>query len=496
MKLEELTSVLSSEEQKSFVIYLSKLNKRSDTKNIELFQLIVGGASSQDIPSKLYGVDNKRAYHALRIRLQKNIVNYLGQDGLKEEASEEVEIYKLVFLGRKFLQKQHYKIGSEFLLLAKEKAITVQHYVLLNEIYHSMIQYSYTCGIIDLKKTIELHASNTRYLIQEEKLNIVYALIQNKLTGQLYDRGEDIPIDLVSNLIKEYNVDINSFNTFKSLFQYTKILLAVAQAKNDYYGFIHDIIERYQRIAQMKEESDRQLFYQVRLLYSISNTCFRVKDFEKCKAFLTLLSPCINNSKFSYKERFQYKFVMLKALCDNYSGNNLRAIHLIESINLNQIENYKDRYDLLACHILFLIHAGNLDGAKKVLSTLFHTDNYYEERMGMDWLLKLRLIEIILFFDLGEDDLVVSRLRSYKRSLLPYLEAQKQHRVIRFVKLIEKMFNDSTLTITKEFETMVDKSIVNPTKQEDIFVQSFYGWMKARMLKRNVYEVTLELVKL
>jgi hypothetical protein len=277
MKLEELVSVLNPEEQVNFLGYLSKVNKRKDAKNKELFQLLLKGCNSKDIPKKLYGEDNKRAYHALRIRLQKNIIDYLGQDGLQSEALEEVSIYKLVFLGRKFLQKQHYDIGMEFLLLAKEKAEKVQHYVLLNEIFHSMVQYSYASEKIDVHEIIDVHAKNATYLIQEERLNVVYALIQNKLKSHLYQRDTEIPDDLISNLIGEYKLNLNSFTTFKALFQYIKIHLAVAQAKNNYYGFIEEIIDQYDIVTKLKEDSDRQLFYHVRLLYSISNPSFRIK---------------------------------------------------------------------------------------------------------------------------------------------------------------------------------------------------------------------------
>lgn len=494
MKLERLVSVLSEEEKSRFVMYLGSLNKRKDTKNIDLFKCLVDGMSSKEIPTALYGNDNKRAYHALRIRLQKNIIDYLGQDGLQTEALEEVGIYKLVFLGRKFLQKQHYEIGTEFLFLAKEKAVKVQHYVLLNEIYHSLIQYAHMSKDLVLEDLIFVHEQNGKFLIQEEKLNVVYALIQERLSSQLYGDRKEIPSNLVSKLIEEHQIELTTFKSFKALFQYIKLHLAVAQARNNYYGFIDRIIEQYEFVKSVQQDSERQEYYHARLLYSITNTLFRIKDFKACQEYNEKLSDLIFKPSFAYRERFKYKYILMAALCENYLGDNKAALDTLGRVKLEKVPDFRDRCDIHTIRFLFLMHAEEHAEAKKWASKMFHSDKYYEDRMGVDWLMKFRLIEIILFFELQESDLLESRIRSFKRAFFKYLKDSDQERVVQFLKIVEKIFMQPELVHDAEFKGLMEASIgADKPTDEDAFVQSYYGWLKSKVENRNVYEVTLEL---
>lgn len=497
MKLERLVSVLDENEKSRFILYLHSVNKRKDTKNIELFNCLYHNMPSKEIPTALYGKDNKRAYHALRIRLQKNLIDYLGQDGLQNEATEEVAIYKLVFLGRKYLQKQHYEIGIEFLNTAEQKALKVQHYVLLNEIYHSLIQYAHHSKKLNLASLIEVHGHNSKLLIQEEKLNMVYALIQASLSDLLYGKRQEIPSNLVGQLISQHEIELKTFTSFKALFQYIKLHLAVAQARNNYYGFIEEIIDQYEFVRSIQKDSDRQLYYHARLLYSITNTLFRIKDFKSCKLFNEKLQALITKTDFAYKDRFKYKYIVMEALCDNYQGKNSQAIIRLEKVALEKVPDFRDRYDILTCHFLFLMHAERHHEAKRLTAQTFHSDKYYEDRMGLDWLMKFKLIEVILFFELGEFDLLESRVRSFKRSFFNYLRDSNQGRVIQFFKLIERIFSNPEIVNEKEFKNHMETSIgADVAMNEDVFVQSYYAWLKSKIEKKPVYEITMGLAEM
>ena len=68
--LNEIVSTLSPEDQRHFIMYLERKNTRSDTKNIQLFKLLLKNElNSNDVCLKLYKSNKKDAYHALRKRL-------------------------------------------------------------------------------------------------------------------------------------------------------------------------------------------------------------------------------------------------------------------------------------------------------------------------------------------------------------------------------------------------------------------------------------------
>jgi hypothetical protein len=48
-----------------------------------------------------------------------------------------------------------------------------------------------------------------------------------------------------------------------------------------------------------------------------------------------------------------------------------------------------------------------------------------------------------------------------------------------------------------DFKNLIQNSVEwKPREQEDIFMMCFYAWLKSKMEKRDIYELTLELVAL
>ena len=60
--IDAIISQFSTEEQQEFIKYLNYKNKRHDTKNVQLFKLLLANHPAKEIPQKLYGKDNKTAF--------------------------------------------------------------------------------------------------------------------------------------------------------------------------------------------------------------------------------------------------------------------------------------------------------------------------------------------------------------------------------------------------------------------------------------------------
>lgn len=64
--IESIISNFSADERSNFIGYLKFKNKRHDTKNIQLFKLLIEKNTSKEISKKLYRDEKNSAYHALR----------------------------------------------------------------------------------------------------------------------------------------------------------------------------------------------------------------------------------------------------------------------------------------------------------------------------------------------------------------------------------------------------------------------------------------------
>jgi len=134
--------------------------------------------------------------------------------------------------------------------------------------------------------------------------------------------------------------------------------------------------------------------------------------------------------------------------------------------------------------------------AHHIFSKFYHTDKWYSEKAGTEWTIKKNLIEILLHLELNQIDLFESRLLSFKRNYFKYLKDIKQERVIIYLGLVETYYKKPETVTSKSFYNKVEDSFEwIGVKREDIFVMSFYAWLKSKMERKPLFETTLQLVE-
>ena len=118
------------------------------------------------------------------------------------------------------------------------------------------------------------------------------------------------------------------------------------------------------------------------------------------------------------------------------------------------------------------------------------------KKADIEWVIKKNLIEILLHIELKNVDLVESRLLSFRRNYSKFLKDIKQQRAITYLNLVNEYFNAPEKITTVAFKNKVENSFEwIGGKQEDIFVMSFYAWLKSKMENKPLFLTTLDLIK-
>ena len=200
-----------------------------------------------------------------------------------------------------------------------------------------------------------------------------------------------------------------------------------------------------------------------------------------------------NNKK--YFPAFRLKFNLLLALNLNYSNQQDQAITLLETLLLKKHHDIETLLDIYLSLAMYYIQANNFKKAHAVFKTFYHTDLYYETKAGKEWVIKKNLIEIILHIELENIDLVESRLLSFKRQYFNYLKQINQERVITYLQFVERYYKKPDSIKTRHFKNKMEAAFIwVEAKREDIFVMSFFAWLKSKIENKPLYKATLELV--
>jgi hypothetical protein len=494
--LNAIISTFSSEEQQSFISYLEKKNKRSDVKNIQLFKLLLfENLPTKTICTKIYGSEKIGAYHALRKRLYQSIIDFIANSSLQEENSIDMQIIKYILAARKCLQYKQYKVAYK--ILNKAELLASEHFLfpMLNEIYHTKIQYAYANPTLNLEDEILKFKQNQKNHYLEDELNVVYSKVRQILNNITY-QGAVIDFETILNqILKDHNISISEALSFKSLYQLMSIIGLSAFVTNDYLKTEPFLIKTYETILQHKNKN-KQGHYHIQILYLIANTLFRNKKFKASKHYLALMLSEMQNNRGKHYNSFILKHHLLLALNLNFSNNQDKAIALLENVNPKKQDDLESLLGITLSLIVFYFQKNEFKKAHQLFSKFYHTDNWYTEKKGKEWTIKKNIIEILLHIELHNIDLVESRLLSFKRSHYNYLKNIKQDRVITFLSFVEQFYKNPKQVTSAAFKNSVEQSFVWIShEKEDIFVMSFYAWLKSKMENKNLYIVTLNLLE-
>ena len=492
--LNSLVNSLSKTEQLRFIDFQKKKNKRKDDKNLLLFKLLLDNnlKDSKSIIQKLYHNKNSNAaYHTLRNRLQKSLLSFITQDVIIYDNQEDIHLIGKLVAARKLLQNGLYDFGVNILKSIEEIAIQEYNFTILNEIYITKIQHAHNLKTIVLENVIEKYENNKRHCLLEEQLNIVYASVRKKLNDLIY-RGEHfIFSEVIENYLETNHIDIKKLN-LKSLYQLIKLAESSAETTKNFNQTIPFIENSYKAASQHKLNS-KNIHYHIMINYILANCYFRIKQFSTALHYLNTMHEFMLEDHKRYYKQFQLKYFNLKALINCYTQSLNKAIDIANQQLNKKHPITESKLNLHLSLITYLILKEDYREANKTFQKLQHSDNWYLKKTNQEWIIKKNIIELIIQIELNNTDVVDYKLINFKRKYFQYLKTNERSHIILFVNAVQQHYfnNEDTLFIN----TIAPFFNSQDLTEKDIFIISFYSWLKAKVHKKNTYDTLIKLIQ-
>ncbi len=431
--IQEVINLMNDDDIKAFNIYITKKNKRKDVKNIELFNIL----KTDDIKFEKKIFPDKKsadAYHALRKRLYDTLVEFMANRSFENDTSDEHAVLRLIVVSRLFFEHKLTKAAFKCLAKAEGIAATLEHFSLLNEIYMTQIQFAHLDLLLPLDEVMQKFKVNKHRLQHEEQLNIAYALLRREL-ADIYHKGKIVDFQaLVKSTVEQHGISLNNMLTFKSLYQILFIANEYASINSNYALIAPFVTKSYVFISGKEEHADRHLYYHIYILYFIANFYFRNGQFAQSKTYLDTMHLQMQKQGGKYYNRFRFRYFLLETLNNNYSGNPWQAIHSAEkALTQYKKADVNDINDLRLVLIVFYLQQDAGRSAAKEMIHFTHSDKWYEKKMGMDWIIKKSLVEILLHVQQENIELALSRIKGFKRNYKKYLLAVNEERVMEYL---------------------------------------------------------------
>lgn len=488
--IDELITLMIPSEVKGFDQYLSSRNKRHDAKNTDLFKALLN--NNQHVLKKKLG-DN--AYNVLKKRLTDRLLDFMAESTFEADATEEIVIMKQLLIARKLLVHQKYKLGFKILAKAEKGAVSLQHHSLLNEVYHSYIEHSYHDLAPNQEVVFKKFESNQQQFLIQEKINMVYAVIKKAFNDAEYN-GESVNLEELLRInFEKYGISDQVGYSFQTLYQIAHIADITGAYTKNYHSIDVFYSGMVRELQGGPNDTEKYLIYHIDVLYIIANIYFRKKDFQQSVIYL--------NQMFDQMKRFDNKFMhnklpmytTLMALNLNFMGEHEKAASLLDELIDSKKYILTELLNPYLTRVMVHFQQGELAQASKILARFHHTDLWYEKQIGLEWTLNRKYIEILLHIELGNYDFVDSRINSLMRRYGGHFKTNQYNQVLPFLKVVKKYYHNPEIVESEDFKEVIKEGFgAKSREEEDVILISFFAWLKAKMLKQNLYETTLEMV--
>jgi len=472
-----LIEILDKNQKSRFIKFLKAKNKIKVSRNINLFHAIEIGREKEIL--KEIG---SNAYRGLKKRLMDNLIHFLAEDLIKKEVSEELIIIKKLIVARKLMEMNYFKEGFKLLNNIRLRAEKIDNYSLLNEVYHTQIQYSSHELAPNQEDLFQRLLLNSKAQLNQDKLNMAFARIKKEIkhTSEVKE--------LVDSVYRMFEIDLNDGFNFKSLYQLAELANSEGAYSSDYYSVNLFFEDKLKEATGSKLDLPKHYIYKADLLLSLANIYLRRRNFDKNLDYIKRAELVVRNCPSDFQKTRKLKIKTLKSLHCIYSGNLDEAISLLQGLDIIDLKTGYANLVLVSVYIL----RGDIKSAKSLIGNYYKSDSFYENHLEREWVLNKIYVEIIIAIEMGDVDYAESRMNSLVRRYGEHLKNQSN--IIPFVKLVRYYCRYPEEVTSSKFTQKVEKTISwKYSEKEDLFLMTIFAWLKSKMQKKNLYKVVLEL---
>ena len=496
-KLQELINTLSEDDKREFRIFINRQKSKKQRKDLDLFELICAQLSPKEVQNKLYKTPNKVAYHTLRKRLLKHLTDFIVLKQIDDDTTATSSITGLISLSTYLFKNKSDELAWRTLIKAEQTAIENEHYDLLNNIYHIQIEQSDSEFSPDINATYKKWNTNKKLVDENERTNIAYNFIKKEI-NEIILKGEDKNLNkVIENLLIKYKLNDTVFNRPEILYKVLDLTRRVMLSRKDFYSFEPYIIKKFNALITKHGFSKKNHFYKIHILYMIAHILYRNRKFDESNTYLEQMLEGMKAYNNSYYKQFYSKYIMLAAANFTFLNKNEQSITILNEVKPTTLSKLPIE-DQLNIKMNLSIYYGYNNEFKKcnfIIQTLNHSDSWLTKKMGVEWVLKKNMVEIMIQYELENYEIALNRIRSFENSFSNLFNHPIYGRANLFIQTLKTIINHPDKLKNNDFIEEVAVAMVKiPSEQEDLQAMAFYAWLKAKLLNKNYHNVLLDIV--
>ena len=500
-----LIKSLSKSEKRQFKIFASRLETSSNTKFIELFNILDKSEAYDEKLILKSGIIKKVQLSNLKSYLYKQILvsirlNIPSQN-IRYQLREQIDFATILY--NKGLYKQSLKILDKTKIIALENDEKLMAYEIVE--FEKLIESQYITRSIQGRAdelVIQAKELNYRNTISSKLSNLSLQLYGIMLkTGYVKSDEEYKYID---NYFNKHiaKLDENKFG-FREKYWFYNANLWRSFLVQDFLGSYK---YAYKWVTLFYDNPNMIYLNPVFFLkgnHYLLESLFMLKYKSKFKKYLLLLEETISDPRFPVNDNIaSLSFLYLYNNKLNYhilEGTFEESEYLIPEI-LNKLKLHSDHLDEHHEMLFFYKIASIYFGNEKYIESIAYLEKIINNKnlsMREDLMCFARLLSLIAHYELGNDYYLENQLKNTYKFLIKMNDLHEvQKEIIRFMKNLNSIYPSD---IKKEFIKMRERFIEleNNTYEKRAFLYlDIISWLESKIENRKISAIIKEKAKL
>ncbi len=478
--LKHIVLLMDRKEITNYGIYAGRSFDTTDRKDTELFRMIrkAGTAFKDEDAIKLLYEGKKRTAY---FRLKNRIVDDINKSAflLSFEENNNMLCLYLLSMGYYYYNKSDFRMAYYQFKKAEKKAIEIESYSLLDIIYSRLIRVSQELSEPNTEEFIRKRVENKKILDKLSQLDNVLEAVEYRMKmSQNLSAIENIQ-ELLQITIDDFASDEELKNSPLLQTGIYRTVRNILLQKKDYTSLEAYLINTFTDFEKKKFFTRNNHDTKLEMLSWIANTLFANKKYNQSLEYTALMHT--EMQKFDSIFYNRYEIFYYNCLVINYSViNPQKAIDTL--LHLTQKEN-KDKMRLYGVFVylnLALLYYQQRNYSKSldnIMKMYKHEGFGATDKMVQ---LKMNLGELILRYELKENEVAEYRLKQIEKDFAQALEKNDRWEKY-FLKLISLMVRGDNYKKNKEFnatmKNFTDK-FEAPSTGDELF--NYDKWLKEK----------------
>jgi hypothetical protein len=497
--IRDIIVAMSADDCKEFKVFVQRQRNRKQRVDLQLFEILRKDENlkASQICELIYkGGKGMNAYHSIRKRLLKQLMEFSMLKRMEEDTTSASSIMGLLSIAQFLFDKGSDDTAWYYLKKCEEMALTNEQYDLLDNVYNMQISNASSSYAPPLQSIITNWKENKSLADEDERANVANTIIRMNLEKYRLEGGVIDIRSEINNVLEEYELNDVVFKRPKVLYNFLSIIRSEVLATKDYFSIQQVIIDLYKEMDQKNLFQKKDHFYKLSILYMICHVLYRNRKFQLAIEYLDIFKEEILAHKQMYYQRFYPKYLLIYAAVKSYQGENKVSIDLLENFlkdwKSSSIELELDTKLNLA---VYYFQQENFSSAIRTIVNIGHTDGFCVKKMGKEWLMRKNLIELLTQYEKGNTEIAMQRIKQFRISFKEMLSNPMYIRITTFLGFVEQCINKPYWVASQEFMDHVYDTLDRwPLEKEDLQAMAFYCWLKSKMLKDSYYHVLVETV--